>query len=138
MATASQFTNIARALDGVTETVACAGTAIEQASFKVGKKSFLFVQAKDGGVIVRLKLGESASSAGAHEAVEIGVNGWATVRLSAQQALPRAARAWVLESYALSGGGVAKKPRAKPATKKPATKKAAAKKPATKKRATRK
>ena len=102
MTLADRLCTLARGLPDVTETVACAGTAIEQASFRVGTKSFLFVQAKDGGVVVRLKLSDSMDAVEACTEAEVGVGGWVTVRVGAGEKPPGRLNAWVKESYALS------------------------------------
>ncbi len=134
-----QFTKWAKSLDDVTETVACKNTPIEQASFKVKGKSFLFVQQKDGGVVVRLKLRESAASAAGFDGVEVGAGGWTTIRLGARSAPPKQTQNWIGESYALSiASRVEKKVAKRSLTKKKSTKKSLTKKKSTKKSLTKK
>ena len=100
------------------ETIACAGTPIEQASFKAGKKSFLFVQQKDGGVVLRLKLQESLPAAEKDPVAEVGVGGWVTLRLDGGTSAPKGVTAWIKESHALSSGGATKKAARKTTRKK--------------------
>ena len=54
---------LALSLPDVEEKIACAGTPIEQASFRTGGKSFLFAQRKGDLAIVRLKLDGSVTAA---------------------------------------------------------------------------
>jgi predicted DNA-binding protein (MmcQ/YjbR family) len=127
------FRKLIAKLPDVTETIACKGTAIEQSSFKTNKKSFFFLQAKDGGVIMRLKLEKSMPAALAEEKktpkrVEVGKNNWVTIRLAAGERPPAGLSAWVRESHALSASGKTGIPKegvkkvAKKATKKTAKK----------------
>jgi hypothetical protein len=86
---------IARALPEVTEGIACAGTKLESRTFQVGKKTFLFVSAKD----LRLKLVASADEA-RRLGFRVGANGWVTAGVDR---LPTVAmlRRWIAESHAL-------------------------------------
>ena len=111
---------LAHSFDDVEEKVACAGTAIEQASFKTGGKSFLFAQRKGDQAIVRLKLDASLEKAETVAGVEVGKGGWTTCRFPLAKAPTKALERWVKESYSLSA-----KPKPKPAASKaPARKKA--------------
>ena len=98
---------LALSFDSVEEKVACAGTAIEQASFKTGAKSFLFAQRKGETAIVRLKLGSSLETAESSAdlvggEVEVGKGGWTTCRLPLNRAPKALLKRWVRESYTLS------------------------------------
>jgi hypothetical protein len=122
------YNKLALRLANVEHTIACAGTTIEQSSFKVGGKSFLFVQAKHGGVILRMKLGDSfpAASALAEKqptTVEAGIGGWVTIRLAAGEKAPAGLPGWVKESHAVQAGGVEKKTAKKKTAKKKTAKK---------------
>jgi hypothetical protein len=120
---------IASALPNVDVGIACAGTALESRTYRVGTKSFLFVSKKDA----RLKLAASADEARALGCA-VGANGWVTLVLAA---LPAAAvvKRWVAESHALMAGGSTARTPAAPSTKKRATKKTSAG-PAARKKAT--
>lgn len=89
----------------VVEGVACQGTALESATFGVGKKVFLFVRKVDGVQELRLKLTESQTEArklaSAHpEAYTIGAQGWAKVTFGTNGAVPLALlERWIEESY---------------------------------------
>ena len=126
---------LALSLADVEEKVACAGTAIEQASFHTGGKSFLFAQRKGDLAIVRFKLDQSIAAAEATEGVEVGKGNWTTARIPLSKAPSAALKRWVRESYALSVKP--KSSRKKASKKKAASRKKSAKK-ATKKKATRK
>jgi hypothetical protein len=124
------LTKLARSLPDVEERIACAGTAIEQASFRTGGKSFLFAQRKGDLAIVRLKLGASlaaAEAAGDH--VEMGKGNWTTCRVPLAKAPTATLKRWVRESHALSA-----KPKKAASRKKAARKKAARKKAPARKR----
>jgi hypothetical protein len=90
-------------LPGVEEGVACEGTAVESRTFKVRKKSFLFVRRAN----VMLKLGDSADEAARLASKDgryrIGAGGWLTVTLGAGTAPPPMAlmTRWIAESYRL-------------------------------------
>ena len=120
---------LALSLPDVEEKIACAGTAIEQSSFKTGGKSFLFAQRKGDLAIVRLKLDASLAAAGAAgDHVEVGKGGWTTCRVPLKKTPSATLKRWVRESHALST-----KP--KGAAKKATKKKAAPRKKAAKKKA---
>ena len=122
---------LARSLADVEETIACRGTAIEQASFKTGGKSFLFAQRKGELAIVRLKLDASLAAAEEVDGVEVGKGSWTTCRVPLAKAPSATLKRWVRESYAMS---VQKKAGRKAAPKKAAPKKRAAKKRAARKK----
>jgi hypothetical protein len=102
---------IALALPGVEQGVACAGTALESRTYRVGKKSFLFVS-KDQ---ARLKLEASAPEARKLGFV-VGANGWVTLPVAA---LPPAAvvERWIAESHSSMSGGPAGTRAKRPAAK---------------------
>jgi len=114
---------LALSLADVEEKIACAGTAIEQSSFRTGGKSFLFAQRKGDLAIVRLKLAKSLAAAETADDVEVGKGGWTTCRVPLAKAPSATLKRWVGESHALSATSPSK---AKP--KKTAAKKTAAKK----------
>lgn len=93
---------LALSLPDVEEKVACAGTAIEQASFRTGGKSFLFAQRKGDLAIVRLKLDASLAGAEEVDGVEVGKGGWTTCRVPLAKAPTARLKRWVRESYAMS------------------------------------
>ena len=105
--------SIALALPGVDEGIACAGTALESRTYRVGTKAFLFVSAK----CARFKL--SASTAEAKRlGCDVGANGWVKLAL---EAMPSASvvRRWIVESHGLvAGSPVAAKSRARTRTTK--------------------
>ena len=98
---------IARALPGVQQGVACAGTALESRTFQVQGKAFLFVSKEHA----RFKLGPSIGAARARGA-QVGAGGWTKIALDA---LPpqTVLRTWIAESHGLIGGSAkpAKRPR---------------------------
>lgn len=110
---------IALALPDVERGIACAGTALESATYGVRGRTFLFVSPKDA----RLKLAASADEARGL-GFAVGKNGWATLPL-AQLPPARVLQRWIAESHALLGGAAGRTARA--ASAKKATKKAAKK-----------
>jgi hypothetical protein len=92
---------IALALPGVTEGVACAGTALESRTFGVGKRVFLFLSPKES----RLKLGSAANDARAL-GFEVGANGWIKVANATQPGVA-VLRRWIAESYEVVCGPTA-------------------------------
>ena len=91
----------ALAFPDVEEGVACEGTALESATFKVKRKTFLFVSEKNA----RLRLKQSASEAEQLAKSEpqryvIGPQGWAKIFLGEDPPLELLLR-WVEESYRL-------------------------------------
>jgi hypothetical protein len=110
---------LALSLADVVEKIACAGTAIEQSSFRTGGKSFLFAQRKGDLAIVRLKLSKSLAAAEKVDGVEVGKGGWTTCRVPLAKAPSATLKRWLRESYALSVKPAAKaKPRKKAVAKK--------------------
>ena len=101
---ADELREFALGLAGSEEHIACKGTAIEQSSFKVKKKSFFFLQEKGDLLIMRLKLDGSLPNAEADESGEVEVGkGWVTWRYSQRTTLAkRKLKAWIKESHALS------------------------------------
>lgn len=101
---AEEFRGFALSLAGSEEHVACKGTAIEQSSFKVKKKSFFFLQEKDDVLILRFKLADSLGEAEADESGEVEVGkGWVTWRYPLNRSSgKRRLKKWVRESHALS------------------------------------
>lgn len=81
---------------GVTEDVACKGTALESTTFKLGGKAFLFVQPKNGSFIVRLKLQRSLPKA-KRRGYEAGANGWVKITFASEDP-PAVLSTWVDES----------------------------------------
>jgi hypothetical protein len=87
----------------VEEGIACKGTAVECATFKVGGKAFLFVGRAD----IRLKLDKSLREVAklaqkAPERFHAGVGGWIKVTFSDDEPLPLAnVKRWLAESYGL-------------------------------------
>lgn len=90
--------SIALALPGVEQGIACAGTALESRTYRMGNKAFLFVSTKDA----RLKLGESAAAA-RKLGFKVGANGWVSIPIDALPPTP-IARRWIRESYELLAG----------------------------------
>jgi YjbR len=89
----------ALAHDGVEEGVACAGTALECATFKARKKAFLFVNENNA----RLRLTKSRAEAARLAKSEpkrfvVGPQGWAKIFLNEPPALELMLR-WLDESY---------------------------------------
>ena len=85
--------------EDVEEGVACAGTAIECATFKVKKKAFLFVNQNNA----RLRLTKSRAEAARLAKTEpqryvVGSQGWAKIFLAKPPALELMLR-WLDESY---------------------------------------
>ncbi len=95
------------------------GTSCNQASYKAGKKAFLYVGpgAKGVGYKAMFKLGESLEEAkglarSEPEGFEVGVGSWVTTRFSAEEPLPKKIWSrWLEESYAAAtkSGGAKKK-----------------------------
>lgn len=91
---------VATALPGVVEGVAFAGTPLESRTYRVNKKSFLFVSE----TLARFKLDASCSEA-KRLGCEVGANSWVKLSLDA---MPPASvvRRWTAESHTLAGGGL--------------------------------
>jgi predicted DNA-binding protein (MmcQ/YjbR family) len=117
----------AMAEPGVTEDVACKGTALESTSYKLGGRAFLFVQRKSGALVLRLKLAASADAA-VRAGGTAGAHGWVTLTVPASE--PAAAlQGWVHESRELVAGAKPASAKATTSAKKakPSVKKASAK-----------
>src|SRR5579863_5678704 len=82
--------------DGAEETVACKGTAVESASFRVKKKAFLFLTDAH----IRLKLYGSIAKAKKH-GCDVGKMGWVKVDLADNAPPVSVLKGWIRESYAL-------------------------------------
>ena len=97
------------------------GTSCTQASFKAGKKAFLYIGPQGGRYKAMFKLQASLPEAERLAAKEpdrfdAGKIGWVTARFSAEEPLPaRTWKKWLDESYALAvgGGKTSKAPRKK-------------------------
>jgi hypothetical protein len=85
----------------VEESLACKGTAIESASFRVRGKAFLFLSpAKAMVKLDRSRVRASELEAQSPETCKTGAGGWTTVALSGPALPPLATlRAWIAESY---------------------------------------
>jgi hypothetical protein len=92
---------LALTLPEVEESIACAGTAIEQSSFRTHGKAFLFAQRKGDVAVVRMKLDASLAKANDAVGVEVGKGGWVTCRLPLGKAPSAAVKRWARESHAL-------------------------------------
>ena len=98
------LSKVARSLLDVDEEIACAETAIEQASFHTGGKSFLFAQRKGDLAVGRLELDASMAAARkAGEGVEVGKGGWTRSQLPLARAPSATLKRWARESHARSG-----------------------------------
>ena len=86
------------------------GAACTQSSFKVGKKSFLFVGMQGGRYKLMFKLEDSLAEATAladrhPDNYGVGNTGWVSARFTAEDPMPRKLwEKWLDESYALSCG----------------------------------
>ena len=86
------------------------GTACTQSSFKVGKKSFLFIGMQGGRYKAMFKLSDSIAEATRlakkePDRFQVGNTAWVTARFTSQEPLPKKIwEKWLDESYALSGG----------------------------------
>ena len=103
------------------------GSACTQASFKVGKKAFLFIGPQGGRYKAMFKLDASMADARKRAAKEpdrfdVGSTGWVTARFEAGKVMPKTLwTKWLKESYALASSV----PKKKAAKKRSTTKKAA-------------
>ena len=94
---------------GVEEDVACKGTPIESAAYKVRKKSFLFVGAGKARLKLESSLGEAKKLAKANPgACDVGKLGWVAVSLGPDAPPPSVLERWISESYALAAPAGAK------------------------------
>lgn len=86
------------------------GTSCTQSSFKVGKKSFLFVGMQGGRYKAMFKLQKSMPEAtklarSEPDCYEVGSTGWVTARFTAEKPMPkRLWEKWLDESFTLSAG----------------------------------
>ena len=86
------------------------GTACTQSSFKVGKKSFLFIGMQGGRYKAMFKLSDSIAEATRlakkePDRFQVGNTSWVTARFTSQEPLPKTIwERWLDESYELSGG----------------------------------
>ncbi|MFO0635722.1 MAG: hypothetical protein U0168_23015 [Nannocystaceae bacterium] len=110
---------------GVTEDVACKGTALESTSYKLGGRAFLFVQRKHGALVLRLKLAASADAA-VRAGGTAGAHGWVTLTVPAEDPAT-ALQGWVHESRELVAGAKPAKPASAKATTSAGAKPASAK-----------
>jgi hypothetical protein len=87
----------------VEEALACKGTVLESATFKVRQKAFLFL--RPGKAMLKLDKSQGAASklaAKTPASYKIGSGGWATVDLSSPKELSLTVLAsWIAESYSL-------------------------------------
>lgn len=104
----AKLDSIARALEGVTRGVACAGTALESHTYKVDDKAFLFVSREHA----RLKLSVSVAEA-RRLGAQVGTGGWTKLTLADLPSDAALAR-WIAESHGLMRGGETKRAAAKP------------------------
>ena len=94
---------------GVAEEVACKGTAVESAVFRVGKKSFLFVGADKARLKLDALLGEAKKIAKAQPAsCEVGKLGWVAVTYGPGAPPSGVLEKWIGESYRLAAGPAAR------------------------------
>ncbi len=100
------------------------GSSCTQASFKVGKKAFLYVGMQGGRYKAMFKLDASMPKAcefaeSRPDDFQTGSTGWVTARFTADKPLAkRKWEKWLSESYALATPKPNPKPAAKPASKK--------------------
>lgn len=95
--------------------VACAGTAVESRTAKVGGRAFLFLRTQDA----RFKLAASAAEASREgSGCKVGAGGWCHVVLGAAGAPPLAVmERWIAESYGLMAASAPAKKKAKKAAR---------------------
>ncbi len=95
------------------------GTSCNQTSFKIGKKSVLFLGPGPKGRGFKAMFKLDASMPQAHELAaespdrfEVGSTGWVTARFTSEEPLPPAIwQPWLRESYELSQPRRARKPK---------------------------
>lgn len=89
--------------DDVEEGIACAGTALECATFKTNKKAFLFLGTANARLKLQDSLAEAAKLAKAeHDRYKAGANGWVEVKFAGDEAPPLDVMTrWIDESYQL-------------------------------------
>jgi len=99
--TESALRTFASTIKGVTEGVACKGTALESTTFNRGKNSFLFLKVENGRYSIRLKLEASREEASKH--YKVGAKGWATLQFTEESAPPiETLKRWITESHKLA------------------------------------
>ncbi len=110
------------------------GSACTQSSFKIGKKSFLFIGEQGGRYKAMFKLGKSLPQAEKLKSKEpdnyqVGSSAWVTVRFTAEKPIPKSIwTKWLDESYELSRGTGGPKTAKKKSSKKKVSKQAGKKK----------
>jgi hypothetical protein len=92
------------------ESLACRGTAIESASFRVRGKSFLFLSPAKVMVKLETSQGEASELERRHPAAcKTGKGGWTTAALSVPGGAPlKTLERWIAESHALAAGAASK------------------------------
>jgi hypothetical protein len=121
----------ARKFACVEESIACKGTPIESASFKINKKAFLFLRPAQLMVKLRESLPDASKrAADSPDTLQAGASGWVTAKLNAARSVPVAVlERWVDESYRLfSERAPSRAARSTVSTKLPVTKKKTASK----------
>lgn len=119
----------AGAMPDATESTSCT-----QASFKVGKKAFLYTGPQGDRFKAMFKLDASMADAQIlaktePDRFETGSTGWVTARFCADKPMPkRLWDKWLKESYALAAGAAPSKKKAAKKTSKKTSKKKTAKK----------
>ena len=100
-------------LPGAEGGVACAGTALETRTAKVGGKAFLFLRAADLRLKLAPSLGVARRIAEKHPAaLKVGAGGWVWVALEKPVVPAAALKGWVKESHGLFAARKARGPRA--------------------------
>jgi hypothetical protein len=94
----------------VEEGIACKGTALESATYKVRGKAFLFVRPGKAMVKLESSLDEATKLARENPACcKVGSGGWVTIEIAHAKDLPiEVLTRWIAESYGLFVAG--KKP----------------------------
>ncbi|MBK8256965.1 MAG: MmcQ/YjbR family DNA-binding protein [Polyangiaceae bacterium] len=94
---------LAKSFDGVEENVACKGTKVESATFKVKGKAFAFLRPTQLMFKLSASLTEASGLAAAHpESIRAGAGGWVTLPLPLSKPIePEWVEKWMAESYAL-------------------------------------
>jgi hypothetical protein len=106
---------VALALPDVEEVVACKGTTVESASFRVRGKAFLFLRPATAMVKLDRSKDEAAKlSAREPTGCKVGSGGWATVSILPPQPASLAQwKRWIAESHALFAAPKSPTPRKK-------------------------
>ncbi|MBL9007913.1 MAG: MmcQ/YjbR family DNA-binding protein [Myxococcales bacterium] len=101
------FRRAALALVGVEEGIACAGTPLEKATYRVGNKAFLFLGNKGDRYDAMLKLDASLDealrlAAASPASYRVGSTGWVTATFAAAEVPPTGViERWIAESHAV-------------------------------------